>query len=244
MSFHIISPILYYFFVESFRYIPTCSTSIAMKKCRRIHNIMLSILSFFMFVGTLYSLDNNKKLNSFDDFVCKPFASNDNFTRLNVNIFLYSKYLEWGDTLFLHLSEKKITPLQYTHHMSTALLAYLNIIDYISPAIMVSMGLNCLVHIPMYWYFAYPRGVLQQYRQSITRAQILQHILVLSSIAYGGYYHRLTATTTILGVNGSNTTEIYCEQNKYGYISALFLYLMYLIYFLLFYLSSYVKKIQ
>lgn len=38
--------------------------------------------------------------------------------------FLWSKYWEWLDTLFLHLSGKPISQLQYTHHMSTAMLVY------------------------------------------------------------------------------------------------------------------------
>jgi len=141
----------------------------------------------------------------------------------SVYVFLYSKYLEWLDTVFLHLSGKRISMLQYTHHMTTVVTLYVNFMDYVSPCIIVPMGLNCLVHIPMYWYFAFPKGFLYKYRMLITRSQIIQHILVIISAIY-----------TYIMDN--------CEQNKYGNIIGLLMYFMYLFYFTVFYINSYLKK--
>ena len=229
---HMLSPILYMVFVKKIELIPTCPTSIVMKNCRKLHNIVLSIMSFVMLMVLFYSTYKSNKLGSVEDFICKPY-SNDTLTQTNVNIFLYSKYLEWGDTVFLHLSGKQITMLQYTHHMTTAFLTGLNNAEYITPGIIIPMGLNCLVHIPMYWYFAYPKGVLQQFRKQITQIQIIQHVLVLSSLIYGSYYY-------------FKPTERYyfCEQNKYGLQAGLLLYIMYLTYFSLFYISNYKNNIK
>ena len=107
--------------------------------------------------------------------------------------------------------------------MTTAILMYSNMIEYISPHIFIFMSLNCFVHIFMYWYFAYPRGFLFKYRKYITQFQILQHIICLLTIIY---------------TNNLNN----CNQNKYGNIAGLIAYLMYLFYFLMFYIKSYISS--
>ena len=113
--------------------------------------------------------------------------------------------------------------LQYTHHMTTALATYTNIINYVSPGLIIPMALNCLVHIPMYWYFAFPKGVLNKYKRVITVSQIGQHIIVIS----GGIYIHLKDD---------------CQQNKYGNNIGLLIYFMYLFYFTIFYINSYMNK--
>ena len=115
---------------------------------RKIHNIILSLLSLLMFLGIFYSNVEMDKFSSVNNLLCKSYQNNYN-AHISVNMFLYSKYLEWFDTLFLHLSGKKISSLQYTHHMSTAILVYINLIDYISPHMFIFMGMNCFVHILM-----------------------------------------------------------------------------------------------
>ena len=107
--------------------------------------------------------------------------------------------------------------------MTTVLTVYTNMVDYISPYFIIPMGLNCFVHIPMYWYFANPRGILFKYRKLITTIQIVQHVLVI-----------ITGISTLLINN--------CEQNKYGNKIGLLMYFMYLFYFCLFYMKSYIKK--
>ena len=140
---------------------------------------------------------------------------------ISTQLFLWSKYVEWGDTLFLHLSGKPISMLQYTHHMSTAVLTYVGFDrTIISPHAMVFVGSNTLVHIPMYWYFAFPKGFLHKYRKLITQSQIVQHIGCLGVIIY--------------------TSKIdNCEQAEYGNVFGLAMYSMYLFYFGVFYINTY-----
>ena len=219
---HILSPIYYAFFVKLISYIPPCAESYIMKFFRKVHNIFLSILSFLMLVGILFSTYQANKFESVNSLLCSPY--NDNLiTNISVYSFLYSKYLEWGDTLFLQLSGKQISMLQYTHHMSTAFLVYLNLHEMISPFFLIFQGLNCLVHIPMYWYFAYPKGFLYKYRKLITQSQIVQHIICVSVSLY---------TLTLDN----------CKQSKYGNECGSLLYIMYLFYFTAFYLKSYLNK--
>ena len=132
------------------------------------------------------------------------------------------QYIEYLDTLFLVLSGKSISWLQYTHHASTAILMYNNMNSTISPYVSLFVMMNCFVHIPMYWYFAYPRGLLYHIRQFITVIQIIQHIVAVYVLS-----------TTLYSVD--------CKQNYIGNRIGLLLYGMYLTFFVVFYMKKYIK---
>ena len=222
MLFHILSPLIYILYVNLITKIKPIPKSKNMLMFRIIHNIILSILSLYMLVVITFETMSIGKFETINSLLCSSYNSNTVIINIT-NMFYYSKYLEWLDTLFLHLSGKPISMLQYTHHMTTAIGVYTNLIDYVSPAIIVPMGLNCLVHIPMYWYFAFPKGVMYKFRQLITISQIIQHIIVIFF--------------SIITLNMDN-----CRQNMYGSELVLALYLMYLFYFGIFYKKSYLRK--
>lgn len=221
MNVHLLSPFLYMLFTKVILLFDSCPGNQIMITIRKIHNITLSLLSIFMLVSIIYANLLTNKLSSLHNLLCISY--NNNYVALfSAKMFLYSKYLEWGDTLLLHLSGKPISMLQYTHHMSTAFLVYLNTVETMNSHYIVAMGLNCLVHIPMYWYFAYPNGFLKQFRVRITQIQIIQHIICIITSIYICF------------------TD--CHQNKYGNKCGLIGYLMYLFYFSLFYIKSYFRK--
>ena len=220
LNFHLISPIIYILYVFFLQKITPKPKSHVIKFLRKIHNIVLSILSAVMFIGISYETYKMNKFNSIYELLCKNY---DETYSISTNLFLYSKYLEWGDTLFLHLGNKPISMLHYTHHMSTSILMYLNLEKYISPFIFISISLNTFIHVFMYWYFAYPKGFLYKYRKMITKFQIIQHFIVVISVIQ----------VTFL----SN-----CQQNRFGKEAGLILYLMYLLFFSHFYLMTYVKE--
>ena len=225
-SFHLISPFFYFLFVELITKIEPCPKSLHMVVTRKYHNIFLSILSFLMMLGIFLPTLSSNKFKSIHDLICKPYEYSTDL-KMWVNIFLYSKYIEWGDTLFLHLSKKPISNLQYYHHMSTAFLVYLHIKnEFVSPTMFIGMFLNSFVHVLMYWYFAYPKGIMKNIRNQITQLQILQHILCFFSIVYA-----------IL--NKPN-----CIQNSYSNEIGAFLYTFYLCSFIHFYIQKNYKKID
>lgn len=219
---HLLSPLLFYIYVECIKKIPSIPKNKIMLTCRKYHNITLSIYSGFSFLSTLIITYNNGKFNSINDLICKPYEES-SFTYFIFYTFLYSKYFEWGDTLYLHLSGKKISNLQYTHHMSTALLTSLSIDAYINPSTSIALLTNLFVHTPMYWYFAYPKGILQPYKKLITQIQILQHITCLYFLI-----------NIMINKNDTN-----CIYNPYSTEIGLSLYTMYLLFFLSFYLFKY-----
>jgi hypothetical protein len=204
--------------------LPPCPNNSAIKFCRTTHNVNLSLLSAAMCALAFVGQIQTGKFDSVDAFLCKSYDNNW-YTNLAGQAFLYSKYLEWGDTLFLQLSGKPISMLQYTHHMSTAVLTYFAFSrTIISPHGMMFLGTNTLVHTPMYWYFAYPNGYLHKYRRQITQSQIVQHVACLGTIVY-----------TMSLEN--------CEHAEYANQLGLALYLMYLFYFVSFYFGA-GKKIE
>ncbi len=221
MNIHLLSPFLYMLFTKVILLYDSCPNNQIMISMRKIHNITLSLLSMFMFVSIIYANYLTNKLSSLHNLLCISY-NNNHVALFSAKMFLYSKYLEWGDTLFLHLSGKPISMLQYTHHMSTAFLVYLNTVETMNSHYIVAMGLNCFVHIPMYWYFAYPNGFLKLFRVRITQIQIIQHIICIITSIYICF------------------TD--CHQNKYGNKCGLIGYLIYLFYFLLFYMKSYLRK--
>ena len=234
MALHLLSPLLYAGFVKAIEQLPQVPKDPTMIWMRKAHNIHLSVLSALMLVLATVGTYQAGKFDSFEALLCDSYAGYDLFayglyvpnraTVWATKLFLWSKYIEWGDTLFLHLSNRPITWLQYTHHMTTALLTYVSTgRTTISPHILVFMGTNCLVHIPMYWYFAYPDGFLKKYRKTITQSQIVQHLICIACIV---------RTSTI----GD------CKQAEYANELGFCLYMMYLIYFGMFYVSTYFDK--
>jgi elongation of very long chain fatty acids protein 6 len=218
---HLTSPLLYMMFVYIIKNFPHIPDNRIMIFFRKLHNINLSVLSLFMFVGLTIGQLQTGKFESLDALLCKSYVDNQ-FAYYSARAFLWSKYLEWGDTLFLQLGGKPISMLQYTHHMSTAILTYYGVNhDIVSPMIYIQMSMNCVIHVFMYWYFAYPKGGLYRYRKLITSSQIIQHIISLTSLVY-------------VKMNEPN-----CKQNPWFLEIAIGLYFMYLFYFTAFYLKSY-----
>ncbi len=216
---HLSSPVLYAGFVYLLERIQPCPNNSFMKVCRTTHNIYLSLLSAAMFATAFIGQVQTGKFDSVDAFLCKSYDDNW-YMNLAGRMFLYSKYMEWGDTLFLQLSGKPISMLQYTHHMSTASLTYFCYTRTIlSPHGMMFLGTNTLVHVPMYWYFAYPKGWLHTYRRQITQIQIIQHVVCIGTIIY-----------TMSLEN--------CDQAEYVNPFGLAMYLMYLLYFTSFYFGA------
>ena len=128
--FHLLSPLVYAFYVEKLQKIPPCPQNPLMRQLRKVHNLGLSILSLLMFIGVLVANVQTGKLSSIYAIICKSYQGNI-FIHYTLKVFLYSKYWEWLDTLFLHLSGRPISQLQYTHHISVPLVTYVNINGFV-----------------------------------------------------------------------------------------------------------------
>ena len=223
MSVHLLSPVLYAGYVHLLQKLPALPTNHGIAFLRKLHNINLSVWSAIILGFAVLAQYQTSKFTSVDAFLCDSYEDN-SLIYIASKLFLYSKYVEWGDTLFLHLSGKPISMLQYTHHMSTAILAYVGFDrTIISPHSLTFIGTNTLVHIPMYWYFAYPKGFLHKYRKIITQSQIIQHIVCLGVLVY----------TSVIDD---------CSQAEYVNPFGMAMYSMYLFYFVMFYINTYYRS--
>lgn len=209
-------------------FLPVCPESGLMKGVRKVHNLGLAMYSGVAFCVFAYEMVVQDKFASWDTLVCQPMVRNDplrfGLVHFSMLAFFLSKFWEWLDTAFLICGNKKVSWLQYTHHMTTAPLVLANWHPKVSSLMPVTLLTNSFVHTPMYWYFAFPRGVLYPVRRWITRIQIVQHVLCLTAIGYAEYF-RATCDVPLFG-------------NRLG----LAMYLMYLGFFVAFYVTDGRKK--
>ena len=62
-----------------------------------------------------------------------------------------------------------MSDLHYTHHMR-AFLLYYNINNEVGSSALILIGLNCFVHIFMYYYFAFPYSFMSKFKINYTNS--------------------------------------------------------------------------
>jgi len=196
-----------------------------LKILRKTNNILLALFSGYMTVFSSYEIYNQLENYSVDEIVCKEYELTENLYNIGWMFYL-SKYWEWLDTFFLIMFDKKVTNLHYYHHSSTPFLSYVNTFyQGFSPSYIYAVFWNCLVHTFMYWYYAYPRGVLYKYKKIITQIQIVQHIyMILSTIYIYNYCDWILVKYTV------------------PYYSSVVCYSYYLFKFVMFYFVTYIGQ--
>ena len=139
---------------------------------RKYYNISLSFLSWIIFFVTLYE---NKNELSIYNLTC---TYKDNSL---IQFMLLLKYIEWCDTLFLILKNKKISTLHYYHHMIVPFFMFIHTGKNTAGQSYVMLS-NSLAHGLMYFYYAYPYK-LKKYSKIITFVQTGQHLGALALIS-------------------------------------------------------------
>jgi len=189
-----------------------------------VHNLWMSFLSFVMLAGVLYGGFITSRFTSLHAYTCvrPPTEVSPGLLQFSMYVFYISKMFEFIDTILLILSKKKLIWLHKIHHLTTMSLVWHAMESNLSFEI-TAAGLNCFVHVIMYFYFAIP---VRAIRSSITTTQITQFVFVLAASFYSLYYR-------ILGKP--------CEGTLLAELHGVGMYGLYLAMFLNFFIRQYLQ---
>jgi len=156
-----------------------------------VHNFLLCGVSFIMMYGMMIQVFLIFKKNNYSltTILCDPEG------KLAVGpqigwfyIFFLSKYYEFLDTIIICLKKRPVIFLHVYHHCITLILTFVMIKTEVA-AQWISMAANCLVHVPMYYYYGMSSlGYEIWWKKYITIIQIIQFLLDLSSGTIGFIY--------------------------------------------------------
>ncbi|AES82531.1 putative very-long-chain 3-oxoacyl-CoA synthase [Medicago truncatula] len=162
-----------------------------LKPFTALHNLILSILSLIMAIGTsLTILTHTPNLRS--TTICFPPHTPPNGPLFFwAYIFYLSKYLEFIDTLFIILSRsiKRLSFLHVYHHSTVPVMCYLwlNSSQSLFP---IALLTNSSVHVIMYsYYFLTTVGIRPPWKRVVTDCQIVQFVFSFAVSGLMLYYH-------------------------------------------------------
>jgi len=143
-------------------------------------NLFLSVLSLFMMLGVLPAVQRLFE-RGLEDGVCEPenyFFANKTATTFWLSLFVFSKFPELIDTVFLILKNPtRPVPFLHWYHHATVLLFCWYAVRNEYHASCIFAAVNAAVHTVMYfYYFQTEIGYKPSYAMLITVIQILQMV--------------------------------------------------------------------
>lgn len=177
--------------------------------------------------------------------ICKPYKSElfeENVTLLASQpamwayIFCLSKLPELFDTLFVVLRKQKLILLHWYHHITVMVYCYFHVAYMVVPG-QWFVVMNYFVHSVMYSYYAIrATGLIRPPKWVMMVITALQLSQMAVGVWINIYIFRMMSTTP----------DFYCDERietSYFYVNCAFaMYLSYLILFLHFFYTTYLKK--
>lgn len=207
------------------------------RKAMALWNLFLSIYSFMAMVRVFPPLLHSFTSLSLRENLCQVQQRVETFYGLGstgfwVQSFIWSKFLELFDTLFIIVHKKPLIFLHWYHHITVLLFTW---DAYVSRAACgpLFISMNAAVHFVMYgYYFLMTIRMKPKWLNPIflTVSQILQMVVGVSSMLVTAYLHFF-----------DSTEESPCHGSRRTLIAALIMYGSYLFLFLKFFVERYFK---
>lgn len=201
----------------------------------QLHNLFLTTLSLTLLVSIMEQLFPQIWKHGLFYAICDERA----WTREMVVLYYMNyltKFVEFVDTVFLVLKQKKLTFLHTYHHGATALLCFTQLVGT-TPISWVPISLNLFVHVVMYWYyFLAARGIRVWWKEWVTRFQIIQFVIDLSFIYFAVYIKVMS------NIKPEWAGCLTCSGTATATISGCAIISSYLVLFIAFYIEVYRKK--
>ena len=189
------------------------------------HNLLMIFISLVLFLwGSLfvYQLYLYEDVNNFNDIIITDRRFQISYFYIFQKFIVFSKILEWGDSLLLKQSKKQIGTLHFIHHGTIVTAFYYGCFI---PGFIVTGLLNSFVHILMYTYYLIK---CKYFSKLITSIQIIQLIFNTIFNFYGCIFN-----TPLHNHYNVKKYSLYCSICTFTY----------LLLFINFYISRYrIKK--
>eukprot|EP01012_Entosiphon_sulcatum_P040067 TRINITY_DN536_c0_g1_i1.p1 TRINITY_DN536_c0_g1~~TRINITY_DN536_c0_g1_i1.p1 ORF type:complete len:299 (+),score=71.70 TRINITY_DN536_c0_g1_i1:134-1030(+) len=195
-------------------------------------NALLSIFSTIGFTRTVPTLVNTLLNKGYFYSVCHNPMDwyGHGPSGIWVGLFIYSKFPELFDTVFLVLQKKQVGFLQWFHHTTVLLYCWHAFHCQIAPGLWFA-SMNYTVHMIMYAYFAFMsmsnatlRSVAKKISPFITTLQLLQMVMGMVVTTTSAYWHHSGET---------------CAVDPANYRLGLIMYFSYFVLFALLFRDSY-----
>jgi len=154
-------------------------------------NLFLSGVSAMMLIFTVVALAIRVRTDGFKWIMCEdPQTTPSGFLFFCSYIYYLSKYLEFGDTIFIALKGKMKGwgGLQVYHHSVVVFMAW-NWVEFVQTLQFPGLVFNTSVHVVMYYYYYLTsKGKKVWWRKHVTQFQIVQFvtslILLMGTMSY------------------------------------------------------------
>jgi len=199
--------------------------AIVMKKLWALHNFILTAVSIAMYIGVgKWVIETYLKYGLFSVYCGSPSIKEEQNLMWWVNLFAFTKYYEFLDTVFLVLQKKELSFLHVWHHATVVPMCWFAT-DQLIVMGWITTFQNSGVHILMYYYYAMSSlGFRIWWRQYLTTIQIIQFAIdCLSSLPFLYFY----------------SNKIPCRGSIQAWMCANFLGISFFVLFLHFYFTNY-----
>jgi len=195
-----------------------------------VHNLILCVWSLVMFLAVAFYTASHVVRDSVFRVICDPGYQLAKGPHIFwYYIFYLSKFYEFFDTLFQLLRKKKPIFLHTYHHIITLWLVWITLTTQFTNQ-WGDILANVFVHVFMYYYYYLTEiGVHVWWKKYITKIQIVQFVVDMSTHVMWYYYAKVAGHT--------------CAGELWVYHFANFVIISFLVLFIKFYYDAYKNQL-